>query len=216
MIKFIIEDRQIKELKKAIAGTSIDIRKELAVVINKTAKATVSEIAKDVTKELNVTQAAVKYSNRGLEVLGKATFSKPGAIVRLNRTGRMSLRHFKPKQNASGVTYKISKSKGKSFVQSAFMGPTPTAMKIGWKGNVFKRTGVKSKASRGRYAGKIRDEITKLHGASPWGVYVAQNFEDGQVRRINDRLAKEMTERIRFRVATQFNKAKPKIKPKGA
>lgn len=201
MIKFIIEKRQIDELKKAIAGTSIDIRKELAVVVNKTAKATVSEIAKDVTKELNTTQAAVKYANKGLEVVGKATFSKPGAIVRLNRTGRMSLRHFKPKQNSAGVTYKISKSKGKSFVKSAFMGPRPGAVKISWKGNVFKRVG------------DSRNPITKLDGVSPWGVYIAQNFEPEQVQRINDRLRKEMTERIRFRVATQFNKAKPK--PKG-
>ena len=202
MIKFIIEKRQIDELKKAIAGTSFDIRKELAVVVNKTAKATVSEIAKDVTKELNTTQAAVKYANRGLEVVGKATFSKPGAIVRLNRTGRMSLRHFKPKQSAAGVTYKISKSKGPRSIKSAFMGPRPGAVKISWKGNVFKRVG------------DSRNPITKLDGVSPWGVYVAKKFEPDQVKRINDRLRKEMTERIRFRVATQFNKAKPK--PKGA
>jgi hypothetical protein len=214
VINFIIERRQIEQLKKAIAGTSIDIRKELAVAVNKTAKATVSEIAKDVTKELNTTQAAVKYASRGLEVLGRATFSKPGAIVRLKRTGRMSLRHFKPKQNAAGVTYKISKSKGNSFVKSAFMGPRPGAVKISWKGNVFKRTGDMARMKRGRYAGKVREQITKLHGASPWGVYIAQNFEPDQVQRINDRLRKEMEERIRFRVATQFNKAKPK--PKGA
>ena len=201
MIKFIIEKRQIDELKKAIAGTSIDIRKELAVVVNKTAKATLSEIAKDVTSELNVTQKAVKYAGKGLSVLGKATQSKPGAVVKLSQTGRMSLRHFKPKQNASGVTYKISKSKGKSFVKSAFMGPRPGAVKISWKGNVFKRVG------------DSRNPITKLDGVSPWGVYVAKKFEPDQKKRINDRLRKEMTERIRFRVATQFNKAKPK--PKG-
>ena len=201
MIKFIIEKRQIDELKKAIAGTSIDIRKELAVVVNETAKATLRDIAVDVTSELNVAQKVVKYAGKGLSILGRATFSKPGAIVRLSRTGRMSLRHFKPKQNADGVEYKISKNKKKSFVKSAFMGPRPGAVKISWKGNVFKRVG------------KKRNPITKLDGVSPWGVYVAKNFEPEQVQRINDRLRKEMTERIRFRVATQFKKAKPK--PKG-
>lgn len=201
MIKFIIEKRQIDELKKAIAGTSVDIRKELAVVVNETAKATLKDIAVDVTSELNVAQKVVKYAGKGLSILGRATFSKPGAIVRLSRTGRMSLRHFKPKQNADGVEYKISKTKKKSFVKSAFMGPRPGAVKISWKGNVFKRVG------------KKRNPITKLDGVSPWGVYVAKKFEPDQVKRINDRLRKEMTERIRFRVATQFNKAKPK--PKG-
>lgn len=201
MIKFIIEKRQIDELKKAIAGTSVDIRKELAVVVNETAKATLRDIAVDVTSELNVAQKVVKYAGKGLSILGRATFSKPGAIVRLSRTGRMSLRHFKPKQNADGVEYKISKTKKKSFVKSAFMGPRPGAVKISWKGNVFKRVG------------KKRNPITKLDGVSPWGVYVAKKFEPDQVKRINDRLRKEMTERIRFRVATQFNKAKPK--PKG-
>lgn len=201
MIKFIIEKRQIDELKKAIAGTSVDIKRELATVVNKTAKATLSEIAKDVTSELNVPQKVVKYAGKGLSVLGKATLSKPGAVVKLSQTGRMSLRHFKPKQNASGVTYKISKSSGPRSIKSAFMGPRPGAVKIKWKGNVFKRVG------------DSRNPITKLDGVSPWGVYVAKKFEPDQVQRINDRLRKEMTERIRFRVATQFNKAKPK--PKG-
>ena len=202
MINFIIERRQIEQLKKAIAGTSIDIRKELAVVINETARGTVSEIAQDVTKELNVAQKVVKYGTKGLQILGKATFSKPGTTIRLSRTGRMSLRHFKPKQTAEGVEYKISKTQGKKFAKSAFMGPRPGAVKISWKGNVFKRVG------------KKRNPITKLNAASPWGVYIAKNFAPEQIRRINARLRKEMDERIRFRVATQFNKAKPK--PKGA
>lgn len=210
MIKFIIEKRQIDQLKDAIKGTSIDIRRELATVVNRTGKATLSEVAKDISSELNTTQKAIKYGGKALEIVGRATFTKPGLIVRINQTGRMSLRHFKPKQNALGVTYKISKTKGSGFVKSAFMGPVPGAMKISWKGNAFKRTGNLAKMKRGRYAGQIREQITKLHAASPWGVYIAKNFSDDQVSRINDRLRKEMTERIRFRVATQFNKAKPK------
>ena len=213
MIDFLIERRQLEELQRAIAGTSIDIRKELAVVINKTAKATVSEITKDIASELNTTQKAIKYGNKVLKILEKATFTKPGSRVRISRTGRMSLRHFKPKQNLLGVTFKISKNRPSTFVKSAFMGPTPTRRHEPWKGNVFKRVRGYKLMSKGSYQGEMREPITKLNACSPWGVYIAKNFKPEQVRRINDRLRKEMTERIRFRVATQFNKAKPK--PKG-
>lgn len=213
MIDFLIERRQIEELKRAIAGTSIDIRKEVAVVINKTAKATLNEIAKDIGSELNTTQKAIKYGGEALKVLGKATFTKPGARVRITRTGRMSLRHFKPKQGPLGTSFKVSKNRPATFVRSAFMGPVPGRLNAQWKGNVFKRVGDYKLASKGAYRGYMRQPITKLNAASPWGVYIAKNFQPEQVRRINDRLRKEMTERIRFRVATKFNKARPK--PKG-
>lgn len=210
MITFRIDKKQIEKLKDAIRGTSVNIDREIATAINKTGKATLSEIAKDIGTELNTTQKAIKYGGKALSVLGKASPTKKGLVVRLSMTGRMSLRHFKPRQTATGVSYKISKSKGQTFVKSAFMGPRPGAVKISWKGNVFKRIGDKRKMRKGRYAGKIREPITKLNAASPWGVYIAKNFEPKQVRRINERLQKEMEERIRFRVATAFNKAKPR------
>lgn len=210
MIDFLIERRQLEQLQRAIHGTSIDIRKELAVVINKTAKATLSEIAKDISSELNTTQKAIKYGGQALKILGKATFTKPGVRVRLSKTGRMSVRHFKPKQNELGTTFKISKNRPPTFVRSAFMGPEPGRLYAPWKGNVFKRIRGYKLASKGSYRGEMREAIKKLNAASPWGVYIAKNFGPDQVGRINDRLRKEMTERIRFRVATQFNKAKPK------
>jgi hypothetical protein len=210
VIIFNIKRQQIDRLKKAIEGIQTNLDKELAVVINKTAKATLGQIAKDIGTELNTTQKAIKYGGKALQVLGKATVTNPGVIVRVTKTGRMSLRHFKPKQNELGVKYKISKTKGNAFIKSAFMGPIPGLLNAQWKGNVFKRKGEPRKMKKGRYAGKIREPITKLNAASPWGVYVAKNFQPEQVRRINERLEKEMEERIRFRVATAFNKAKPR------
>ncbi len=214
MIDFIIERRQLEKLQEAIKGTSINIRKELAVVINKTAATTLREVAKDIGSELNTTQKAIKYGSKALKVLEKATFTKPGSRVRITRTGRMSLRHFKPKQGPLGTSFKISKNRPATFVRSAFMGPVPGRVNPQWAGNVFKRIGDYKLASKGAYRGYMRQPITKLNAASPWGVYIAKNFAPEQIRRINARLRKEMDERIRFRVATKFNKAKPK--PKGA
>jgi len=82
-----------------------------------------------------------------------------GQVIRLKKSDRVSLREFSAKQTNKGVTYRISKTGKRGFVQSAFQGPKPGMMFVKYKGTVFKRKG------------KPRLPIQKLWGPSAWGAF---------------------------------------------
>ncbi len=185
MVSATISNRQIQGLNNALKGTNKNIRSELAIAVNATTKKTKTAINKQVRSELAVTAKSV---NRGLAVSRKADrkSKQPTGEVTLSKTARLPLKDFKPRQTKKGVSYKISKTQGRSTVSGAFMGPKPGVMKASWKGNVFKRVG------------QSKLPIVKLQGPSPWGAFVKKGMARTVKKESKRELDKQIKRRIRF------------------
>lgn len=184
MISFTRNRREIAELAKALDGSASKIRKQLAIAVNKAAKKTLAQLAKENAKELATTQKVIKAT---MKVASKATATgNPTSTIEQKKTGRISLRDFKARQTKAGTTYKTSKTGGRKTVLGAFQGPKPGVIKASWRGHVFKRKG------------KERLPIIKLFGPSPWGVTVKNRLTRPVIKFARSQLKKEIAERTRF------------------
>lgn len=185
MITFGVNQRKINELKRTLNGNAKQLRRQLTTAVNATSRKTRSTMAKEVGKELATTQKAIKTT---IAITKKATNAtrNPTAVVTQKKSGRVPLRDFKARQNKSGVTYKISKTKGRKSIPGAFQGPRPGVMKASWRGRVFKRSG------------KSRLPIQQLFGPSPWGVFVKKKLKKPTIQESRKELLKQIDRRIRF------------------
>lgn len=177
-------DRKLKELEKALGQDAPKkLKREIVSAINATAKRTVNLLAKEVGKEIAVPQKDIK---QGISVTRKAIAEKLSAQVTQQESARLSLKRFGANQTKEGVTYRISKTKGRKFLKSAF---TPEVL-----GNhVYKRQG------------KSRLPIQKLHGPSPWGITVKNKLDTLIAGRdVEPELIKQIDRRIR---AVNFKKS---------
>ena len=177
-----ISAKGIAGLTKAVNGIAKEVRRNVAVAINETSKTGKAGIAKKIAAELAVAQKIIKKEMSNT----KANATNLTSNLRLKKTNRISLRYFGAKQNKTGVSYKISKTKGRKTIAGAFQGPKPGAMKVSWRGNVFKRVG------------KERLPIVKLNGPSPWGVFAVNRMTKKQEEELRIELEKRVERRIRF------------------
>ena len=167
-------------LVRSLGNVVRNLPKELRIVSWKTARKTKSFMAKEVTKELATPQKVVKATL-------KTDRKEPtGAEVTLRKTSRISLREFKARQTRAGVSYRISKSKGRQTVQGAFTGPKPGLTFVKFRGHVLKRVG------------KSRLPIRKLYGPSPWGVFAVNKLQTTVTPKVNAELRKQLQERLRY------------------
>lgn len=185
MIEIEIKPNQLKRLREAVGKSKKNLKKELAGAINATSKKTKLQVGRDIRKTVNLKK---DEAEKPLSLRATATESSLVAIVSLKKTKRLGLRHFGARQDKRGVSYKISKTGGRSRVNGAFQGPKPGVMKISWKGNAFKRVG------------KERLPIIMLKGVSAFGAYAKNDLEGPQVKEINKELSKQMERRINLNI----------------
>ena len=185
MIEIEINAKQLKRLREAVGKSKKSIKKELAGAINATSKKTKLQVGRDIRKTVNLKK---DEAERPLSLRATATETNLVAVVSLKKTKRLGLRHFGARQDKRGVSYKISKTGGRSRVQGAFQGPKPGVMKMSWKGNAFKRVG------------KERLPIVMLKGVSAFGAYAKNDLEGPQVKEINAELSKQMERRINLNI----------------
>lgn len=183
MISVQVKSSSLASVKKIMSDLGFNVRKELAVAVNKASDKTKSKMVKSIKDELITTQAVMKQA---IGTKGKASEQSIETTIVLKKEKRLPLKEFKPTQNKTGVTYKISKTKGRKTIAGAFQGPRPGVMKRSWKGNVFKRLG------------KKRLPIAKLFGPSVWGVFVVKKLEAPTTAEAQKELIKQVQERIRF------------------
>ena len=192
--RIVADPGQLEQLAKAAGLVKSNVKKELRIAMNKTLKLVASNIAKIVTEELNTTQKVIKKSLRSkqaksLDDKGVMTIKAwaIGESSQPDEKRRLSLRHFKPRQNAKGVSVKISKKKKQRvFIPGAFMGSRPGVLRDKWQGDVYARQGTK------------RLPIFKKSGPSIWGVYV-KSGKHGEVKTTaRIALSKQIESRIRF------------------
>lgn len=197
MLVMKVKDTSIKSIAKLMTDIGANARKEVAIAVNKTGQKTKSSMAKSVSSELAAKQKDIKSVIR---VQGKATDQSMRTKIVLKKEVRIPLRDFGAKQTKSGVTYKISKTKGRKTIAGAFQGQRPGVMKRSWKGNVFKRVG------------KERLPIVRLFGPSAWGVFVVNNLDAPTVAEAQTELEKQARERLRYLLVKAQGKLKGKQK----
>jgi hypothetical protein len=185
MIAIEIDAKKLKELRAAVDRAGKKFKTEFAAALNATAKKARGQINQKIRTEFIVKSSDL---NKLIKVNRKATSQRLVSGVMLSKTARLPLRVFGARQIATGVTYRISKNEGRKLAAGAFQGPKPGAIKISWRGNVFKRLG------------KARLPIVKLMGASPWGVFTKRRMTPEQIRDIKDELAKQMDRRIKLNI----------------
>ena len=185
MIDIGVDQREIRELEKALIGTSRKLPRELNTIVNNTARKTKTAMSREVRKEL---AAPAKVVNKHLRIKTKATPTNLTAVVELKESSRIALKHFKARQVGAGVSFKTSKTAGRKTIPGAFMGPRPGAISVKLRGHVFQRIG------------KGRLPIRKLHGPSPWGVFVVQGLRAKIKSDANAELIKQTRRRVNFLV----------------
>ena len=161
MITIDIDASQITRLEEAVARAGKNIAKEVAAAINKVSKKTRLDMGGQVRDVIAIKKAE---SEKPIKVVATATAGSLQALVRLKKTDRLGLRHFKARQDKKGVSYKIATKGKRERVDGAFL-----IAKFG--GNAFIRKGAKIIASKGRYRGKLRQPIVQLNGVSVYGAY---------------------------------------------
>lgn len=185
MVSATISRSQVRGLQKAIEGTKRNAKKEMAVAVNKTAKKGTGIINKEIRTELAVKKKSID-SVITVRRKADAKARDASALLQLKKSKRLALKEFGARQTKAGVSYKISKSKGRSMVPSGFMGPRPGAVAVKLNGHAFTRKT------------KKRNPIRKLWGPSPWGVFQVQRMRKPSVKEIRMELNKQMKRRINY------------------
>lgn len=171
-----IDPSQIARMKAVIENTGRNLRKELVIACNQTARKTQGVIAKQLAAKLNLKQ---KVSKRGVRVTRTASGQDISATVEVNKDKRFNLTAFiGTKQAATGVSYKTMRKGSRKVAKGSFEVAK-------WGGRTFKRVG------------KKRTPIRSLKGPSQWGVFVVGKMVQPTVQEAEAELKKNIDKRIR-------------------
>lgn len=182
MIGIEINAKQLTEMRKAVVAAKKSLGKELAAVVNATAKDVKLKISRDIGSEITMLARDIKAR---ISTRNKATAVNPIAVTSLGWKKREGLQYFKARQTNKGVTYKISKkTSNRGLVLGAFMGPSPGVLAPKLHGGVFKRLG------------KARLPIVKLRAVSAAGAFVKNKHDKAMPGFIREKLSKQMERRI--------------------
>jgi len=187
MIALSARARGQKRLAKLLNGNAKKARQQMKIAVNATAKQTVGIWAKAISKEIAVTQAAVKGTIKITRKADERWISS--TVTQQKKWNRIPLKQFKPKQDAAGVSYTIKRG-SKGFLPSGFI-----VKSLG--NHVFKRDGPKIKLTQGKKKGSLGQRIFKQYGPSPWGVSIKNNLKQPVRAESKKILIKQIDRRIR-------------------
>ncbi|MCP4591821.1 MAG: hypothetical protein GY842_13880 [bacterium] len=128
--------------EKAVVGATNDTAKKVKTRMSKAIRDRVFIKKKDIDKHLRVR---------------RATSGHPSATIVLSKSKRLGLQRFGARQIKKGVTYRISRTEGRSRIEGAFIVKSRG-------GHVFKRKGAS------------RLPIGIRRGPSAWGVFLVADL----------------------------------------
>lgn len=179
----VTNNNAIESHRKKLAHIKGGLVKATARAVSRTATQGRTQISKEIRQRVAIKAKDLKPS---LEVKRQ----KGSAKITIRELERLSLRHFSPKQNAKGVSYKINKTGSRTHVKGAFQGPRPGVMKASWRGNVFRRQG------------DARLPIVKLQGVSAWGTFVANDLYNPTRRDLQKKFKSRLKHEVDYLVKT--------------
>lgn len=197
MLSVEINKDQLERLATATARAGKKMKKELAGAINQVSKKTKLQMGRDIRNTINLKK---DEAEKPLSIRTNASEGSLFAVVQLKKTPRLGLRHFGARQDRRGVSYKISKQGGRARIDGAFQGPKPGVIKMSWKGNVFARVGGNVKMTKGRYQGKMRQQIEQKKGVSAYGAYVKNDLSAPQAVVVQEELITQIERRINLNI----------------
>jgi hypothetical protein len=176
-----------KRLAKLLQGNAKKVRQQMHIAVNATAKQAVNVWAAAISKEIAVTQRAVKGTIKITRKADERWISS--TVTQKEKWNRIPLKHFKPVQDAVGVSYTVKKG-SKELLPSGFI-----VKSLG--NHVFKRDGPKIKLTQGKKKGSLGQRIYKQYGPSPWGVSIKNNLKESVKAESEKILIKQIDRRIR-------------------
>lgn len=182
MIDLSVKPSQIKRIEAALGSKAKQVPRKVASAVNKTATRTKGFMAKEVSKELALTQKNIKST---ISIPERATPNNLGVKIVLRESKKIPLRDYGARQTKRGVSYKISRRGSRKLVEKGFQGPTPNIRKVSWRGRVFARVG------------ESRLPIVQLYGPSPWGAFNKNKMRRPVLKLAKKQLRKELAEQVR-------------------
>jgi len=160
-----------------LKGVEKRIQKAVVTATNKTAKFVQSQMAKSITKEVNIKKKDVIDK---IKIDKYASTINGVAVVVLSKTDRLQLIYFGAKQTKKGVTYRIAKKGKRTLIKSAFI---TTA-----NNHTF--------VTIRKYKQRL-PIVDPMRGPSVWGVYVLSGMRVVTINEGTARLRKELKEQVR-------------------
>lgn len=196
-----IDEAQIRRVRETLGGNEKALRDVMRRASGRAATAVRTFMGKRIREEINIKKKDIERTahGRGAKVLYTTRVKEEGkrsifSTVVLSEENRPPLRLFDARQlKRGGVSYKIQRGGARSKLPKAFGLNVP---KLGLQ--VFKRTGKKGLAVSGRYAGRIRERLQKLYGASPWGAYLTRDHGPEVQRIATDTLQQRIEHETEF------------------
>lgn len=198
-----VDSVQIRRVLETLGDDRKALRNVMRRASGRAATAVKTFVGRRIRDDLNIKKRDLERTahQRGQKALfttrvkeeGKRTiFSK----VVLSEENRPPLRVFGARNTKRGVSYKIARNARRSRIAKAFGADDPKRPKLA--GHVFVRTGQKGLATTGRYAGRVRERIRKLYGASPWGAYMTRDHGPEVQRIATETLEKRIEHEVEF------------------
>lgn len=176
-MKINIDSQSLASVRKTIESLGANIKKELNVAVNKTAKQVNIKAAR---KLRSVIPVPVKVLKKAIGVRKKSSVNSLSSEIGMIKGYPIPLKYFGAKQTKRGVTHKragAEKSRGvlpHAFIVNRF------------RGNVYQRTT------------KQRGPLAQQKGPSPSDYYKPAGVTDLALDTARDQLPKQINERIRF------------------
>lgn len=187
--------------KKRLAGIKNGFRRALLGSVQRTRREIVTWTSREVRQRIAIKKEDI---DKSIEA-SRPTWRNPVSRFILSKRARPSLARFGLRQKygrknrktgvklGAGVTYKISKAKGRQVAKRGFGADPQKWEKLG--GHGFVRLG------------KARTPIVKLHGPSAWGVIVKNNRVRALRMHARRRLMVNMEDYVRFLLLKSEGKA---------
>jgi len=171
----------VKEFRKALKQSKVDVKPYMASVLNKARNQVYSATSEPVgwSQEIrSILALKAKDVKKALYKGRNATKDKLYTSTGVNKGRKLGLIDFGAKQTKKGVSYRIDKRKPRKTAPSAFIANAKKGGKA--SGDVASKQVFKRKTESSKYDGRL--PIYKLTAPSVWGIVVKNNI-DKRIRR---------------------------------
>ncbi len=192
--------QQLADAEKALAEIPGGLKTAMRLAVWDTTKGVKTDVSSRIRDRVAIKK---KDIDRHLNASRFEAANKSVGQVTLFKSSRLPLKYFGARQTKAGVTYRIGKGQKRSVVPGAFV-----AEQIG--GHAFARQERQGPANPGHkrrsdaHASTLglvrvsRLPIIKLAGVSPYGVVKKNDMEPAIAAEGQERLNKNLNDRIRF------------------
>lgn len=187
MIQLKVKD-DFNRVALQIKGFGKDVDKAMISALNRTAAQGKTFADKTIRQTYNLKSAEVKKNMYVSKAYGSKTSSE---IVATGK--RLSLGKFNPKQNKSGVSFKVRKDRKRSLLKHNFV----QTMSSGHLG-VWYRTGEFRIMQRGTYKGKRRERIKERFTIGVPSMFGSNNIMNKTKRFVNEKFPIVFASRLEY------------------